>query len=44
MRTMKRGRSAVRSHPALIEFADMFVPSYHIAGSHLDRMYAKNEI
>jgi hypothetical protein len=23
---MKRGKSAVRSHPALIEFAEMFVP------------------
>jgi hypothetical protein len=23
---MKRGKRAVRSHPALIEFAEMFVP------------------
>jgi hypothetical protein len=26
--TMKRGKSAVRSHPALIEFAEIFVPEH----------------
>jgi len=30
IRTMKRGKRAVKSHPALIEFAEMLVPSWAI--------------
>lgn len=32
--TIKRGKRAVKSHPALIEFAEMFVLEISVSGDH----------